>query len=128
MTNIYEQHDKAFHAISAYVIAHLTVHGIERLATVSFKRGSTGNVRCYFHQIGYEMQSGNAGGGGYDKMSAAFYDAVEKNAKKAQANKEAVAADIADALTILSAAKAGNGSSHWHNALRDAGYAVLQAI
>lgn len=126
--SIYDQHDKAFNHVSAFVLAHDLGKGIERLATIAFKRGATGNIKCFFHQIGFEMQSGNAGGGGYDKTSAAFYDAAVKNARKVQADKEASERDIKDALAIVEAAKAGNGSSHWHNALRDAGYSLLQAV
>lgn len=130
--SIYDQHDKAFNNISAFVLAHNTPHGIERLATVAFKRGATGNVKCFFHMIGYEMQSGNAGGGGYDKMSAAFYDAVTKSLKKVASEPENVlnadSSDMKHARAIVEAAKAGNGSSHWHAALRGAGYALLQAV
>lgn len=126
--SIYDQHDKAFNNVSAYVIAHNTKHGIERIATIAFKRGATGNVKCFFHHIGFTMQAGNAGGGGYDKPSAAFYDAAVKNARKVQADKQASERDIKDALAIVEAAKAGNGSSHWHNALRDAGYSLLQTV
>lgn len=126
--SIYDQHDKAFNNISAFVLAHNTPHGIERLATVAFKRGATGNVKCFFHMIGYEMQSGNAGGGGYDKMSAAFYDAAAKNYKKVLNAPDTTDADKDYALSILEAAKAGNGSSHWHDALRGAGFALLQAV
>lgn len=125
---IYEQHDKAFNAINAFVIAHDAGKGIERLATIAFKRGATGNVKCFFHQLGYAMQSGNAGGGGYDKMSAAFYDAAGKNYKNVLNAPDTTDQDKDHALAILEAAKAGNGSSHWHNALRDAGYHLLQAI
>lgn len=129
MTNIYDQHDKAFNNVNAYVIAHNTKHGIERIATIAFKRGATGNVKCFFHHIGFPMQSGNAGGGGYDKPSAAFYDAVSKHIK-ALAGRASLPDDpeAIEAQSIFEAAKAGNGSSHWCDALRKAGFAVLQAV
>lgn len=126
--SIYDQHDKAFNNISAYVLAHNTPYGIERLATIAFKRGTTGNVKCFFHMTGYEMQSGSRGGSGYDKASAAFYDAAAKNYKKVLNAPDTTGADKGYALAILEAAKAGNGSSRWHNALRGAGFALLQAV
>lgn len=120
MTTIYDRHNTAFNNINAYVIAHNTKHGIERLATIAFKRGATGNVKCFFHLIGLPMVQGNAAGGGYDKFSAAFYDAAEKNFK---ANK-----GDAQARLIFEAAKQGNGGSHWDNALKAAGLTVLKAV
>ena len=132
MTTIYDKHDTAFNSISAYVLAHTTPHGIERIATIAFKRGASGNVRCFFHHIGYTMQEGNAGGGGYDKPSAAFYEAAIKNLENVAAQPESVlnpeALDVVHARLIQQAATAGNGSSHWYNALRDVGFALLQAV
>ena len=131
MATIYEKHDAAFSSINAYVLAHATPHGIERIATIAFKRGASGNVRCFFHHIGYTMQEGNAGGGGYDKPSAAFYEAAVKSLELVAAQPENVlneTDDLKHARLIQQAATAGNGSSHWYNALRDAGFSLLQAV
>lgn len=128
MTNIYDRHDKAFSGTEAYVLIN-PKQPDSRLATIAFKRGSTGNVRCFFHFIGYEMTCGNAGGYGYDKCSAAFLDAVEKHYKNiSDIEYEAVAKDLAKVKLILDAAVAGNGSSRWHNALRNAGFYLFQAV
>lgn len=135
MTNIYEKHDKAFYGITACVIARsFGGEEIERLATISFTRNQrSGNVRCFFHFLGYQMQQGSAGGGGYDKMSAAFYDATQKHLKLMGAMKEdkqnpGYAEDVTLSKKIFQAAKEGNGGSQWADALRKAGFNVLQAI
>lgn len=128
--DIYQKHDSAFNNVNAHVIATTNKQGgIERLATVAFIRGDSGNVRCFFHLIGVQMQLGQAGGGGYDKHSAAFYEAVKK-AREALNGKESVddVAYIKDADAILAAAVKGNGSSRWMDALRENGYFVLQAV
>jgi hypothetical protein len=130
--NIYQKHDAAFSNINAYVIAHNTAHRIERLATIAFKRGNNGTVTCFFHIIGQQMQSGKAGGGGYDKLSAAFYDAASKHLKSMQKGTregvEVLHTDLELAQSIFKAAQVGNGSSNWDNALRDAGLTILRAV
>jgi hypothetical protein len=136
MTNIYEKHDKAFYGISSYVIAQITADNtIERLATINFTRNrNSGNVRCFFHFIGYEMQLGQAGGGGYDKCSAAFLDAVFDHVKVIEALPEGERYssnydnDVVLSKLLLACAEEGNGSSHWHNVLRDKGFQLLQTI
>jgi hypothetical protein len=77
------------------------------------------------------MQEGNAGGGGYDKPSAAFYEAAVKNLENVAARPENVlneTDDLKHARLIQLAATAGNGSNHWYNALRDNGFSLLQAV
>lgn len=132
MNNIYEKHDKAFANVSSYVIAQITAGNIvERLATINFTHNRTsGNVRCFFHFIGYQMQLGQAGGGGYDKCSAAFLDAVRKHEaeiwKTCGYNDDLN--DIIISKKLLACAEEGNGSSHWNNVLRDKGFQLLQTI
>lgn len=133
MTNVYDKHDSAFNCISSYVLVQVTKDGtISRLATVSFKRGKTsGNVRCFFHFIGYTMQIGSAGGGGYDKMSAAFLSACEKHrAAMVTSVKEhrSYENDLLLSDILLACAEEGNRGSSWDNVLRDKGFQLLQAI
>ena len=124
LANIYEMYDKAFASVSAFII--ITNNTGERIATLAFKRpkDGAGRLYCYFHLLSMPMSRGFAAGGGYGKASAAFLDATEK-AKIADGSSP-------DCLKLLSvvkeAALKGNGSSQYVNALRDAGFNVLQAV
>lgn len=118
MSAIYEQHDKAFKNVSAYVVTL----GDKRLATVAFKRGNA--VTCFLHVLGLEMTKGRANGGGYDRASAAAYDAVMKTKVLDGARPE----EAHTLENFKKALKEGNGGSHWDRALRDMGYSVLQAV
>ncbi len=131
MSDIYEQHQKAFAQVSAWVI--LDGEG-ERVATVAMKfpRDGAGRLYCYLHVIGSPMVRGYAGGYGYDKRSAAFESALERWSprpgpsgptelepyeKKIRAHGQA----FRDALK-------GAGGSYWYDALQRAGYDVMQAV
>lgn len=120
MTAIYEQHDAAFKNVSAYIV----LKGDKVVAKVAFKFG--GAVTAYVHWIGLEMTKGRAGGGGYDRQSAAVAYAARKIP-------EAPFVTMADAQergnrdAFLKAARA-DGGQHWDGALRDAGFTVIQAI
>lgn len=119
MINIYDKHAATFKGVSAYVVCK----GGERVATVAFKHNSnSGNVQCFLHIIGLPMARGNAGGGGYDKLSASAYDAISKHKGMGGPS------TIATLLAFEAALKAGNGGSHWDRALADAGYNVFQAV
>lgn len=113
MTNIYEQHDKAFKNVSAYAIL---LNG-ERVANISIKfpADGAGRLYAYVHWIGVEMVRGLANGYGYDKQSAA----IEHAALKLEDNEETHAFKLA--LHNL-------GGIHWTRALEDAGFTVLQVI
>ncbi len=78
MTNIYEQHEKAFPLVSAYVL----MNDGERIGKIAFKfpKDGAGRLWCYFHYLGAEMSRGYAGGYGYDKRTAAVENAI-KNIK-----------------------------------------------
>lgn len=117
--SIYEQHDKAFNNVSAFVITDLKG---QRVATCAFKRGQA--VTCFFHIIGLEMTKGRAGGGGYDRASAAAYDAVTKTKVLDGARPE----ERETLKHMIEACKEGNGFSQWYDALRKRGYNVLQAV
>lgn len=122
---IYDQHDKAFANVSAFVI----LKDGERVATVAFKfpRDGAGRLYCYLHVIGLPMVRGQAGGYGYDKKSAAFRDAAEKQAKVKlgswQTSDYSVEYAIAEAFYSCL-----NDGHDWNDDLRKAGYTVLQAV
>jgi hypothetical protein len=112
--SIYDQHQKAFANVAAYVV---TDAGGERVATVAFKYAASGlRTTCYFHIIGLPMVKAFASGGGYDKCSAAAHRACQKIGKLHNSLREPLRAAIKD-----------EGSS-WDRDLRDAGYNVLQAV
>lgn len=116
MTDIYQQHRAAFAAVSAYVILHRG----ERVATVAFKypRDGAGRLYAYVHWLGSPMVRGFAGGGGYDKHSAACAAAVRKMAVPG-------ASPASDAFVIAMNVDRGYG---WDDELRRAGFDVLQAV
>lgn len=72
MYEIYNQHKAAFKNVSAFVIAK----DGKRVATVALKYGA--GCTAYVHWIGVTMQRATAGGGGYDRSSAAVLKASEK--------------------------------------------------
>lgn len=126
MTTIYEQHDKAFNNISAYVITDKTG---ERVATIAFKfpKDGAGRLTAYFHIIGIPMIKGTATGYGYDKRSAALDNAMEKPISLVDYHGDCAA--MQEEINRFRAAfEKGNAGSHWDTALREAGYNVLQAV
>jgi hypothetical protein len=75
-SGIYDQHQAAFARVSAFVVLDSTG---ERVATVAIKYPGAGlRLWSYVHLIGVEMVRGSAGGGGYDKTSAAVAQAIGK--------------------------------------------------
>lgn len=127
MTNIYDQHDKAFASVSAYVIAR---NG-EKIATIAFKfpRDGAGRLYAYVHFIGLPMVRGFAGGYGYDKRTAACanaYRAAETAYRESGANDE-----VNDDTKMRAAfwkAISVDGCHTWESALRAAGFDVWQAV
>lgn len=131
MTSIYDQHDKAFSRVSAFVI----LRDGERVATVALKfpADGAGRLYAYVHWLGNEMVRGYAGGYGYDKRSAAIANAARKYIKQ----ERKAADDIGDPSSYM---KGDNGKAgfwhaiadddghYWDRRLIDAGFTVLQAV
>jgi hypothetical protein len=115
MPDIYEQHRKAFAAVSAYVVSRKG----ERVATVAFKHGDS-RCSCFFHVIGTPMSKGWADGGGYDKASAAAHSAVRRIDRNAYPEHLAIVDEIAGAIK-------DEGRS-WDADLRAAGFEVWEAV
>lgn len=128
MTNpIYDQFQKAFNKVAAYAI--LDSKG-DYVARVCFKYPADGAGRlwCYVHVISLPMVRGYAGGYGYDKASAAFYNAAEKQAKvKLEDWQDAKAYESAydTARQLLDGWRDGYS---WQDNLRAAGFTVLNVI
>jgi hypothetical protein len=119
---IYDQHRAAFNQVSAYVV----MHAGERVATVAIKypRDGAGRLYAYVHWLGVPMVRGFAGGGGYDKRSAACASAARKLPESLPEGYAAAAAiyrSFVDALTR-------DGGRSWEDVLWDAGFKVLQAV
>lgn len=127
--NIYDQHRASFAQVSAYVIAH---NG-ERVATIALKFPHDGASRllAYVHFIGEPMVRGFAGGYGYDKANAAIANASRKltmaqgvwsdGTPHYQPEEIALHALFRDTLTR-------DDGRDWYRRLRDAGFAVWQAV
>ena len=126
MTNIYEQHDKAFARVSAFVIAK----DGERVATVSIKfpADGAGRLYAYVHWLGLEMVRGSASGYGYDKRSAAVADAAARIGAGVDLSSlsQRVAA-VDDRLDFQAALRDSDGDN-WTRALEKAGFTVWQAV
>lgn len=120
MQKIYEQHEKAFSNVQAFVI----LKDGERVATIAFKfpKNGAGRLYAYIHWFGTSMIRGHANGYGYDKKSAACESAVAKlpYTDDLDENHNASRASFRAALT--------DTGGTWETALRDAGFTVLQAV
>lgn len=117
-TNVYDAHKSAFAAVSAYVV----LKDGERVATVAFKYGAAA-VTAYVHWIGVEMTKSRAGGGGYDRSSAAVADAARKIKLPGGEHVDERTA----AIEFRKAARKDGGNT-WIRSLEDAGFSVIQAV
>ena len=125
MTDIYDQHSKAFARVEAYVICK----DGERVATIAFKfpADGAGRLYAYAHWIGLEMVRGFAAGGGYDKRSAACRDAFEQM-RLDDGTPDFIRAQAAGYGPFRFAMLNGDNGAGWDRCLRDAGFTVLQAV
>ena len=117
MTDIYDQHEKAFANVAAYVILDSKR---EKVATVAIKfpNDGAGRLYAYVHWIGAQMVRGFAAGGGYDKRSAACADAMSKVRFE----------DIGRIPTPFLEALSKDSGFSWDRELEKAGYMVLSAV
>ena len=128
---IYEKHEKAFAGISSYAICRVTEDkAVSKIASLSFKTSKSGVVTCYFHVYGSVMISGKAGGGGYDKLSASFYDAADKHLKTELERFKGIEHkgfhELEVAYAFLRAARKGSGSDRFVTAIKSFGYEVIE--
>lgn len=135
MPDIYDQHDKAFEQVSAYVISQ---EG-KKIGTIAFKfpRDGAGRLYCYLHVLGTQMARGAASGGGYDKRTAAAFDAAHKiAAHKIPPFHDGVRAHMARIAVhqveneIVAKIKAAikDAGHDWQHDLEAAGFTVWQAV
>lgn len=125
--DIYTQHDKAFAAVSAYVVLN---SANERVATIALKfpRDGAGRLYAYVHWIGLEMVRGHANGYGYDKRSAACSVAARKLRDAVTAMHDHKPVELVEPLrNFVSALEKDNGED-WTRRLEAAGFKVFQAV
>jgi hypothetical protein len=131
--DIYRQHEATFSNVSAFVI----MREGERVATVALKfpKDGAGRLWVYVHFLGVPMVRDYAGGYGYDKRSHAVTHAAGKikqiplsgyTAGQDWAEKAHIAEK--ERLQHFIAALSDIGGKDWVDALRDAGYTVMQAV
>lgn len=124
MTNsIYDQHDKAFNQVQAYITFKIVDGVPHNIAKIAFKfpKDGAGRLWCYVHVLGTPMARGNANGYGYDKRSAAITIAANNIPYDKGSKDEAEIVALQQALFNCE-------SKGFDRALRDAGYVLLQAV
>lgn len=122
MPDVYDQHRASFPQVSAYVV----MRDGTQVATVAIKypRDGAGRLYAYVHWFGVPMVRGYAGGGGYDKRSAACASAARKLPEHLPAGYD----QAADAYAAFLATMREDGGLDWGSALTRAGFTVLQAV
>ena len=121
---IYDQFDAAFRHVTAKAIMYNGKH----VANVSLKYGS--RVYAYVHFIGSEMVRGFAGGGGYDKASAAVFEAIDK-LKSSPVGKyegETLRTDPQRGFEAFTSVENHDSGADWDRCLRDAGFEIINVI
>jgi hypothetical protein len=112
-TTIWQQFDKAFGDVSAYVLLDDQAEVVGRVC-FKYPRDGAGRLWCYVQVWGEAMARGYAGGYGYDKQSAAFVSACDK-----------LQGGGANTLKWQSIADDGHG---WKRNLETLGYKAIHAI
>jgi hypothetical protein len=121
MTSIYDQHQRAFARVSAYVI----MRDGQRVATIAFKfpADGAGRLYCYLHSLGVPMVRSWANGYGYDKRTAAAVSAAHMIKSHGQ---ECI--QTRDTVDTIKAALSRDDGRDWERMLRDAGLEVWRAV
>jgi len=121
MTEIYSKFDKAFSNVSASVV----LFNEQMVAKVAHKHGAS--VTAFVHWLGVEMVAGRAGGGGYDRATAACAAAAEKLPLGLDAE-TGMAWDSNHRYNDFRRALVADNGRRWANALENAGFTVLGAV
>lgn len=108
----YAAFDRAFSNVSAYII----LHSGAAVGRVAFKHGAS--VQCFAQVWGSNMERGKAGGGGYDRATAAAEQAFAR-----MGGKDA-SAHARPHIDAMQQAMAGPDGERWTKRLEDAGYTV----
>ena len=119
--SIYDQHDKHFDNVSAFVV----LKDGACVARVAFKypRDGAGRLYAYVHWLCLPMVRGDASGYGYDKRSTAVSNAAKKLNPSDTLNANALISAYAFVEVISK-----NEGRYWDNGLSDAGFTVVRAV
>lgn len=117
---VYEQFDAAFGRVAAYTL-HRNGRFIGRIA-FKYPADGAGRLQCFAQVWGGPMTRATAGGGGYDKATAAAYRAVQAIPINGQ-NVDAI-----DDVVTLRDALNSDGGERWTRQLEAAGFSVAHAI
>lgn len=120
-TEIYQQFDKAFNRVSAYVVLDKAGECVAKVA-FKFPADGAGRLYAYVHWIGVPMVRGFAGGYGYDKRSAAVANAVRHLPAILQSS------STWEPNIAFKTALEKDGGEYWDTRLRNAGFTVIQAV
>lgn len=120
MSDIYRQHEQTFRGVAAWVVFDEREQLVARV-TFTFARSGL-RTTCWFHVIGLPMVKAFAGGGGYDKASAAAHKAVGR----VKTSKDATPRANHDAERIKAAIT--DTGHNWNTELVRAGFRVIQAV
>ena len=118
MSDIYTQHTAAFASVSAFAILNRKGDPVATVA-IKFPRDGAGRLYAYVHWLGVAMARGHAGGGGYDKRSAAVAAAARKI--EWPIDHGSGSDDFAEAISR-------DGGDDWTRAIEKAGFRVLQTV
>lgn len=118
MSKVYDQFDRAFAKVEAYAI----LHDGKPVARIALKHGAA--VTAFVHWIGSEMARGTAGGGGYDRASAACAHAAQRfcNAR------ENIGYARDEGPREFWGALYKDDGARWQSALESAGFTVCNVI
>lgn len=123
MTSIYEQFDKATARVGAYVILKDGAN-VGRVV-LAYPRDGAGRLWAYVQVWGEPMTRHYAGGGGYDKATAAVYGAVQKLAPEGGEHPSGPTAVAM--IAAWRAAVNSYGGYDWRYQFEAAGFTVAHA-
>lgn len=131
--HVWDQYDTAFKQVTAFAVLFddqtldfMTVPAHVANIVIKHPRDGAGRVVAFVHWLGREVVRGSAGGGGYDKTSAALHEAGRKLASKPKSDSEARPEAMAALGALL--VDADNGQN-WERTIGDAeGFTLLRVI
>lgn len=124
---IYDQFDKAFNRVSAYVILDKSGECVAKVA-FKFPADGAGRLYAYVHWLGVPMVRGFASGYGYDKRSAAVTSAIETAIKNSEGKPQDWFPANATLAATFHRVLRNDGGEYWDTRLRNAGFNVIQAV
>lgn len=118
MTNVYDQFDSAFANVSAWAI----LRDGKPVGRVALKHG--GAVSAFIHLTGSQMANARAGGGEYDRATAAVRSAI---AKLDRAIADPARATLIEAMQA-GEAREGSGGRDWTSIVTAAGFTLVAVL